>query len=132
MQLQQLEQQLERLQDADGRRQMRREIEGREAAHLKQIEALKRQVEQAERQAERQRRQTQREIELALRHGGGVEVDEEAVLQQAAAAGDLGWIKRAAHQQKVDEIDSKARSEWAERTRRFGRSVTGVSTCGIQ
>merc|ERR1719231_610652 len=73
VQLQQLEQQLERLQDADGRRQMRREIEGREAAHLKQIEALKRQVEQAERQAERQRRQTQREIELALRHGGGVE-----------------------------------------------------------
>ena len=71
-------------------------------------------------------------LHTAILHGGGVEVDEEAVLQQAAAAGDLGWIKRAAHQQKVDEIDSKARSEWAERTRRFGRSVTGVSTCGIQ
>ena len=62
-----------------------------------------------------------------ITRGGGVVVGE--VEEPGSKGGDLDFIKHAARQQQVRELNGKMRYEWNRRTQEFGGKVTA---CSIQ
>ena len=91
---------------------MRVEIERREKAHQEQTRELEAKL-------------AQLEWEYTMRRGAVLEEIEEP----GGQGGDLDFIKHAAHQQQMRELDGKMRTEWNRRTQDFGGRVTA---CSIQ
>ena len=102
----------------DGQK-LRDEIESQEAEHQARIRELEAQLERLEKRGES-------EGEAEDPH-----LLQEAALRQQQRGGDLDFIKQAAYQQQMHELDSKMSTEWAQRTRNFGRTGGGTA-CAIQ
>ena len=103
---------------------MRVEIEQREKAHQEQARQLEAKLAQIEQLNASKLAKIEQEY---ITRGGGVVVGE--VEEPDSKAGDLDFIKHAARQQQVRELDGKMRYEWNRRTQEFGNRVTA---CSIQ